>query len=92
MDFLEFIYRNYVPGKWLHWAKRQWLANMADEQREGQFNQIIQAFHDSQFNVLRANAHVISQVKRTLRESKDSLFRAHLDSADREILEYPLAR
>ena len=56
------------------------------------FNQIVQAFRDPQFNVLRANAHVISQVKRTLREAKDALFNAHMEGTDREILEYPLAR
>lgn len=92
MDFLEFIYRNHVPAKWLQWARRQWLSEGADEQRAGQFNQIVQAFRDPQFNVLRANAHVILQVKRRLRDAKDSLFDSHMDGADREILEYPLAR
>lgn len=92
MDFLEFIYRNHVPAKWLQWARRQWLTEGADERRAGQFNQIVQAFRDPQFNVLRANAHVILQVKRRLRDAKDSLFDSHMDGADREILEYPLAR
>ncbi len=92
MDFLEFIYRNHAPRKWLQWARREWLSAGEDKQRADQFNQIVQAFRDSQFNVLRANAIVLSQIKRTPREAKDSLFDAHVTGTDREILEYPLAR
>jgi len=32
MDFLEFIYRNHAPEKWLQWARRQWLSKGADSQ------------------------------------------------------------
>jgi hypothetical protein len=84
MDFLEFIYRNHVPTKWLRWARRQWLAEGADEQRAGQFEEIVRAFRGSDLDALRANAHVISQVKRTLREAKDKLFKATMDGTDRE--------
>jgi hypothetical protein len=92
MDFLEFIYRNHVPAKWLQWARREWLPKGSDEKRVGQFNRIVQAFRDPQLTLLRDNARVIAQIKKRLRESKDSFFKAHMEGADREILEYPVAR
>jgi hypothetical protein len=93
-DFLEFIYRNHVPGKWFVWARRQWLLRRGEQGEEAaaQFDQIARAFRDGQFAFLRANAHIISQIKHVLREAKDLLFKTHMDSADREILEYPSAR
>lgn len=92
MDFFDFLYRTYVPNKWARWARREWLREQGGEQRAGEFDQIIQAFREGQFSVLRANANLISRIKQSLCKAKDSFFKSHLDSADREILEYPLSR
>jgi hypothetical protein len=92
MDFLEFVYRNYQPKKWIEWARGTWLRKRGDEARSVQFDRIVKAFREAQFNVLRDEAHAISQIKRVLRGAKDSLFKDHMNGADREILEYPQAR
>lgn len=95
VDYLEFLYRNYVSDKWLGWARRQWLATghaASADPEDDPFERIVQAFTDAQFGVLEAQAPVIGQIKKTLREAKDSLFAAHMNGADREILEYPSAR
>ena len=38
VDYLEFLYRNYVFDDWLNWAKRQWLnqegADLIDEEAD----------------------------------------------------------
>jgi hypothetical protein len=95
VDYLEFLYRNYMSDKWLGWARRQWLgtsyADSADPE-DDPFERIVKAFTDAQFGVLEAQAPVIGQIKKTLREAKDSLFAAHMNGTDREILEYPSAR
>jgi hypothetical protein len=92
VDFLEFVYRNEVPAKWLRWARREWLSERDDELRASQFDRIVRAFHERQFGVLRQDVHVLTRIKRMLRASKDDLFKSHLNGADRELLEYPLAR
>ena len=90
LDFLEFVYRNHFPDKWLDWARRQWLG--AQDGHEEPFDKVVQAFQDNQFGVLKAYASEIRQIKRRLREAKDSLFAAHMEGADREIVEYPCPR
>jgi len=92
MDFLEFVYLRYKPGDWVDWARRQWLSELDTQERQRQFTRILQAFEDSQFQLLRDNHRVISTVKSTLRKAKDSFFKSHLNAMDREILEYPAAR
>lgn len=94
VDYLEFVYRNYAHDRWLDWARRQWISTRGVEADEGGllFRLIVEAFLENQFHVLRANAHAIAQIKKTLRDAKDSMFRSHMDGVDREILEYPLAR
>lgn len=92
MDFLEFLYRNHVPSKWLKWARKQWLSEGAGELREEQFDNIVKAFRDQKLHPLRANADIVSQIKMSLRRAKDSLFDSHMGGSDREILEYPAAR
>jgi hypothetical protein len=96
VDFLEFVYRNYLPADWLAWARRQWLAKNlvgpAEEEDEDPFGWLVRAFHGHQIDVLRSNAPLIANMKRALRELKDSRFGEHMDGTDREVLEYPLAR
>ncbi|MGC9260322.1 MAG: hypothetical protein ACP5I8_09660 [Phycisphaerae bacterium] len=93
MDFLEFIYRNHAPQKWLDWARDQWLSKHGGgDQHGGKFDRIVNAFREGQFPVLRDNLPLIRQIKQELRRAKDSLFKSHMDGADREIMEYPLAR
>lgn len=95
VDYLEFLYRNYVFDEWLKWARRQWLAqdgaDLIDEENDP-FERIVKAFAEAQFGVLKAHAPVIQRIKKVLRDAKDSLFAAHMNGADREILEYPSAR
>lgn len=95
VDYIEFLYRNYVSNKWVNWARRQWLATghpASADPEDDPFERIVKAFSDAQFGVLEAHAHTIGQIKKTLREAKDSLFAAHMNGVDREILEYPAAR
>jgi hypothetical protein len=93
VDFLEFIYRSYVPRKWLAWARREWLRRQRENQKAAVgFDRVVGAFLENKFHLLRENALLISQIKRALRESKDSLFAAHMDGPDREILECPSSR
>lgn len=90
LDYIEFIYRTYVPNEWLSWARRRWMG--APGAQEGEFEEIINAFRENQFRVLRSHATTIQRMKKVLREAKDSLFAAHMAGTDREILEYPSAR
>jgi hypothetical protein len=95
VDYLEFLYRNYVSDKWVRWARRQWLATSyaeAIDPEDDPFDRIVDAFTDSQFGELNTRAQGIRQIKKTLREAKDALFANHMNGPDREILEYPAAR
>ena len=93
MNFLEFIYRNHAPDKLLRWARDQWLSKHGGGDQGGaKFDRIVNAFRDGQFTVLRGNLPLIRRIKQELRRAKDSLFKSHMDGADREIIEYPLAR
>lgn len=89
LDYLEFIYRTFVPIKWERWARKVWLSHRDDE---ATFNQIVTAFKENQFSVLREYAAPISELKKLLRKAKDSAFKGYLSSVDREILEYPAGR
>lgn len=92
VDFLEFVYRNYVPNKWLKWARSQWLSTQKTQKDEDSFDLIERAFGENQFDILKQQTNLISRIKRVLREAKDQKFTSHMLGADREILEYPLAR
>ncbi len=95
VDYLEFLYRNFVPAKWIRWAEREWGREFAATARVddvNHFSTIIDAFETSQFQILRDHAALLTRVKRTLRKRKDEAFALHMEGADREILEYPLAR
>lgn len=95
LDYLEFIYRTYVPDKWLRWARRHWLNSglpSAGDEENDPFERILTAFNDSQFDDLMPHTTVIRQIKDLLRNAKDVAFPSHMNGLDREILEYPLAR
>jgi hypothetical protein len=95
MDYLEFLYRHYVPAKWRTWAERVWdqeFFESANENDENPFPIIMEAFSSNQLQILRDYSADLNRLKRTLRRSKDKLFDFHMDGADRELLEYPLAR
>jgi hypothetical protein len=95
VDYLEFLYRNYASDKWLTWARRQWLAKGGADVKDDEddpFERIVKAFIEAQFGVLETHAQIISRIKKILRDAKDSLFSAHMQGADRGILEYPSAR
>jgi hypothetical protein len=95
VDYFEFLYQNYVTGKWLKWAEREWEREFVRSSKKGEINQfskIVDAFASSQFNILRDYSAYLARIKRALRNRKDDLFDLHMEGADREILEYPLAR
>jgi hypothetical protein len=95
VDYLEFLYRNYVPGRWITWAEREWQKEFVQTSKPDEpnpFATILEAFATSQFHILREHATVLSRIKRLLRKRKDELFAYHMEGADREILEYPSAR
>lgn len=95
VDYLEFVYRNYVADKWLMWARRQWLSSGhggADDLENDPFELVVKAFEDGQFPVLASYSHALTQIKKTLREAKDAMFSHHMKGLDRGILEYPSAR
>jgi len=95
VDYLEFLYRNYLPGKWLQWIQREWakeFAKSADLETIDPLPIIVRAFESSQFHILRAYSTQLERIKQVLRKRKDNLFDLHMDGSDRVILEYPLAR
>ncbi len=94
VDYLEFIYRHYAPGKWRAWAERVWGRQYrpASEEEVDPFQVIMRAFASSQFDILRDNAMAMAQIKQALRRQKDAVFGLHVDGGDREVLEYPAAR
>ena len=95
VDYLDFVYRNFVPVKWITWAEREWGREFVATANVGDVNffpTIVDAFASSQFQILRDHASLLSRIKRTLRKRKDESFGLHMEGADREILEYPLAR
>jgi len=95
MDYLEFLYRNYAPGKWLQWVQREWANEFAVSASKGAVDPlptIVSAFTSSQFQVLRGYATQIERIKQMLRVRKDKLFDYQMNGSDRVILEYPLTR
>ena len=95
VDYLEFIYRNYVPAKWLMWAEREWDREFIATARPGEanhFSTIVDAFTKSQFQILRDHAALLNRIKRALRKRKDAFFELHMEGVDRELLKYPSAR
>jgi len=95
MDFLEFLYRTYAHDKWLAWVKREWSRHIASTRAGGTADPlpiILQAFESSRFRDLRSYATDLERIKRVLRRRKDELFKPRVDSSDRVLLEYPLAR
>jgi hypothetical protein len=94
VDYLEFIYRHYVPLKWRRWAEKVWGQEYApaSENDADPFQVIMEAFASSQFDILRDNSATLGHIKRALRRRKDEVFGLHVEGSDREILEYPAAR
>jgi hypothetical protein len=95
VDYLEFLYRNYAPAKWLKWAEHVWEREFRATANPGDLNHfptIIEAFENSQIQILRDHAALLGRIKRALRTRKDDAFGCHMEGTDREILEYPLAR
>lgn len=94
VDYLEFIYRHYVPVKWRAWAEQVWGREYRpdSEDEADPFQVIMQAFASSQFDILRDNSPAMGRIKRALRRRKDEAFGLHMDGSDREVLEYPAAR
>jgi hypothetical protein len=94
VDYLEFLYRNYVPARWHDWARREWNLRYGREYagRVDPFPIIMDAFRSNQIEILRDYANDLVRMKRLLRERKDSLFDHGLSGTDRELLEYPVAR
>lgn len=95
VDYLEFLYRNYAPGKWLQWVRREWAKQFAESVTPDAIDPlptIVAAFTSSQFEILRDYSTHIDRIKQMLRKKKDELFDLHMDGGDRVILEYPLAR
>ena len=95
VDYLEFLYRNFVPGKWVTWAEREWQKEFIQTSKPNDINPfpiILNAFATSQFHILREHSMVLCRIKRLLRKRKDALFAFHMEGTDREILEYPSSR
>jgi hypothetical protein len=95
VDFMEFLYRHYRPRQWLVWARRVWDDDFAATRTGDEpnpFPRIEEAFRTNQFQILRDDALTIGRLKDVLKRRKADLLDLRLDRADREILEYPLAR
>jgi hypothetical protein len=95
VDYLEFLYRNYAPGKWLQWVQREWgkqFAESATPESIDPLPTIFAAFTSNQFHILRNHSTQIDRIKEMLRKKKDDLFDLHMDGDDRLVLEYPSAR
>jgi hypothetical protein len=92
---MEFLYRHYRPRQWLAWARRVWDDDFAASGSGDDANplpRIEEAFRTNQFQILRDYALIIGRLKDVLKRRKADLLDLRLDRADREILEYPLAR
>ena len=95
LDYLEFLYRNYHPEKWLEWAGKVWkeeFEKSANRETIDPLPRMIEAFQRSQIQALRDMAADVERLKKVLRMKKDELFAPHVDVDDRVLLEYPLAR
>ena len=95
MDFLEFIYRQYVPKKWKLWAEYEWNRDYFRYNRDPNSNPfplMMSAFEESQISILREHEKNLRKLKQLLRAKKDHIFKYFMNGTDREILEYPAAR
>ncbi len=92
VDYLEFLYRNYFPEKWLAWVKNEWAKESISNDNNNPLTEILGAFEKGQFSLLRDLTNELERVKRKLRQSKDESFRYHARGSDRILLEYPSAR
>lgn len=92
MDYFDFLYRHYAPEKWRMWAESVWNKHYIETQRppqENPFRSIMDAFADSQIDVLRKHSDSVQRLKRVLRERKDELFNWCMDVEDRALVQYP---
>jgi hypothetical protein len=94
VDYLEFIYRHYVPVKWRSWAEREWHNHFppGSDDEDDPFPAIMAAFASSQFEILRNYSRELELLKQMLRRRKDELLALQMEGSDRLILEYPAAR
>jgi hypothetical protein len=95
VDYLEFLYRNYAPVRWLEWAEREWNREFARAIKDGRaplLGTIADAFTTGQIQILQTHSALLTRFKRALRKRKDEFFDLGMDGADRELLEYPLTR
>ncbi len=95
VDFLEFLYRTYLPAQWMGWVRREWTQarKQADiDESEDPLPAIEAAFAAGQFEMLRSHQEDLEHIKKVLRQRKDSAFGCHMAGEDRLLLEYPAAR
>jgi len=96
VDFIEFLYRHYKPDLWLEWASTIWDRDFAQRRphnpEQNPLPRIIEAFQASEYSVLRSYGTDLAQLKSLLTRSKQHLLNLRLDSSERELLGYPLAR
>ena len=90
VDFLDFIYRHFEPGKWLDWAERVW--NDFYEPRDPErnpFGRIVAAYNESQIAVIRSLAAEISELVSVLANARDEMYDLRMNRDDRRVLSFP---
>jgi hypothetical protein len=92
MDFFEFLYRQYAPGKWNDWVRREWNNHfdfIHSPEEENPLDRIFQAFADNELSYLRQNGDQLTRLRLMLQKRKDELFGFFMDTSDRALLAYP---
>ena len=91
VDFLDFLYRHYIPDAWRSWAERVWYASPGSAPRNDHNDwlpRIFEAFANSQLPVLRERARDLTRFKAALARAKESYLDLRVSREDRELLEY----
>jgi hypothetical protein len=94
IDFFEHIYLQCYHPLWLAWAENLWNRHWSLAARAGfpnPFHTIVDAFRESQYQVLEQHQQDVEALKSVLRRKKDDVYRLRVDGARCSLLAYPAA-
>lgn len=95
VDFFEHIYLQCYHNSWLAWAEnvwnRHWSVAAGNAALPNPFQTIVDAFRESQYQVLEQYQRDLEAIKNVLRRKKDDGYRLRVDGARCSLLAYPCA-
>ena len=95
IDFFEHIYLQCYHAQWLAWAQsiwnRHWSVLAGRAALPNPFQTIVDAFRESQYQVLEQYQRDLEAIKNVLRRQKDDSYRLRVDGARCSLLAYPCA-